>query len=57
MPVAAAALGTTLEVLRPGEATAMLLGALVTVAVTAALAGRIKRMAGSAPTSGQLPGR
>ena len=34
VPVAAAALGTQLDVLRPGEAPAILLGALVTIAVS-----------------------
>jgi Kef-type K+ transport system membrane component KefB len=45
VPVAAATLGTTLDVLRPGENTALLLGALVTVALTAALSGRLARVA------------
>lgn len=45
VPVAAAALGTSLNILNPGEATAMLLGALVTVAVTAMVAGRVRAIA------------
>ena len=45
VPVAAATLGTTLGVLRPGENTALLLSALVTVALTAALSGRLARVA------------
>jgi hypothetical protein len=41
VPVAAAALGTQLHLLRPGEDAALLLGALVTVAAAAA-AGSIR---------------
>ncbi|REF30563.1 cation:proton antiporter [Calidifontibacter indicus] len=44
VPVAAAALGTSLDLLRPGEATAMLLGAMVTVSVTAFVAPRVHRI-------------
>lgn len=47
VPVAAAALGTSLNVLRPGEPAALVLGALVTVAV-ATIAG------GSAVRQGQI---
>ncbi|WP_281358898.1 cation:proton antiporter [Flexivirga aerilata] len=46
VPVAAATLGATLGVLRPGENTDMLLGALVTIAATALVAGRVRRIAG-----------
>ncbi|MEO7069803.1 MAG: cation:proton antiporter [Nostocoides sp.] len=45
VPVAAATLGTTLGVLRPGENTALLLSALVTVAITAVLTGRVAKLA------------
>ena len=48
VPVAAATLGTTLGVLRAGENTALLLSALVTVALTALLTGRVGRLARSA---------
>lgn len=39
IPIAAATIGTQLNVLVPGEAAALLLGALVTIAVTAAASG------------------
>jgi Kef-type K+ transport system membrane component KefB len=42
VPVAAATLGTTLGVLLPGEATAMLLGALLTIATTALVAEHVR---------------
>jgi Kef-type K+ transport system membrane component KefB len=45
VPVAAATLGTTLGVLRPGENTALLLSAIVTVTVTAVLSGRVAGLA------------
>jgi Kef-type K+ transport system membrane component KefB len=51
VPVAAAALGTSLDLLRPGEATALLLGAMVTVAVTALVAPRVRRVAEQVPAS------
>ena len=44
VPVGAAALGTTMGVLEPGEATAMLLGALITIAVVAVLSDRLIRL-------------
>lgn len=44
VPVGAAALGTTMGVLEAGEATAMLLGALITIAVVAALSDRLIRL-------------
>jgi len=50
VPVAAAALGTSLNVLEPGEPAALVLGALVTVAV-ATIAG------GSAVRRGQISSR
>ncbi len=46
VPVGAAALGTTMGVLEPGEATAMLLGALITIGVVAVLSDRLIRMVG-----------
>lgn len=39
VPIAAATIGTQLKVLAPGEAAALLLGALVTIAVTAVASG------------------
>ncbi|EWT00967.1 Na+/H+ antiporter [Intrasporangium oryzae NRRL B-24470] len=45
VPTAAAALGTTLGLLRVGEATALLLGALVTITATAIVAGRVEALA------------
>ncbi|MDO5681221.1 MAG: cation:proton antiporter [Propionibacteriaceae bacterium] len=45
VPVAAAALGGQLGVLQPGEGTAFLLGALVTIAVTTVLSGRLAKLA------------
>ncbi len=44
VPVAAATLGGTLGLLGPGEAPALLLGALVTIASTALLAGRVRAL-------------
>ena len=43
-------LGTSLDLLRPGEATAMLLGAMVTVSVTAFVAPRVHRIAARSAT-------
>ena len=45
VPVAAATTGTHLGLLRPGEDTAMLLGALVTIVATAALSGPLAKVA------------
>ncbi len=45
VPVAAAALGTATGMLHPGEGTALLLGALVTVASTAVLVPRVRARA------------
>ena len=47
IPIAAATIGTQLRVLAPGEAAAMLLGALVTIAVTAVASGWAKPRAAS----------
>ncbi len=43
IPMGAAALGQTMGVLKPGEATALLLGALLTIAVVAAFSDRLLR--------------
>jgi len=51
VPVAAATLGRAQGVLAPGEDAALLVGALVTIAVSAALSGRVARIA----TSGADP--
>ncbi|TFD53758.1 cation:proton antiporter [Cryobacterium sp. Hh11] len=48
IPIAAATIGTHLHVLAPGEAAALLLGALVTIAVTAAASGWARPRAASA---------
>ncbi|TFD62298.1 cation:proton antiporter [Cryobacterium sp. Hh7] len=48
IPIAAATIGTQLHVLAPGEAAALLLGALVTIAVTAAASGWARPRAASA---------
>ncbi|MFT3833725.1 MAG: cation:proton antiporter [Micropruina sp.] len=55
VPVGAAALGTTTGVLRPGESTAMLLGALLTIGVVAVFSDRLIRAvtAPAAPASGR----
>ena len=45
VPVAAATLGSTLGLLSPGEGPALLLGALVTVAATALVSGRVRALA------------
>lgn len=45
VPVAAATLGNQLGLLHPGEGTALLLGALVTIGVTTALNGRLTTIA------------
>ncbi|RAV32906.1 cation:proton antiporter [Corynebacterium heidelbergense] len=45
VPVAAATTGTKLHLLAPGEATAILLGAIITIAVTTALSGRVSSLA------------
>lgn len=59
VPVAAATLGSTLHVLAPGENTAIVLGALVTVGITAALsraiAGVASRGAGTQGTAQPQP--
>ncbi|SEN55566.1 cation:proton antiporter [Cryobacterium luteum] len=48
IPIAAATIGTQLHVLAPGEAAALLLGALVTIAVTAVASGWARPRAVSA---------
>jgi hypothetical protein len=50
VPVAAATLGTQLKLLRPGESSALILGALVTIAV-AAVAGASAVKAGLVPVT------
>jgi hypothetical protein len=50
VPVAAATVGTQLGVLRPGEAAALMLGALVTIAVAVA-GGALAARAGLVTTS------
>jgi Kef-type K+ transport system membrane component KefB len=45
VPVAAATLGKTLGLMGPGEAPSLLLGALVTVAATALVSGRVRALA------------
>jgi Kef-type K+ transport system membrane component KefB len=45
VPVAAATLGKTLGVMSPGEAPALLLGALLTIAATAAVSRRVRVLA------------
>ena len=54
IPIAAATIGTKLQVLAPGEAAALLLGALLTIAVTAVASGWAKPRAASVsePTNG-----
>lgn len=52
VPVAAATLGTTHGTLAPGEDAALLIGALVTIAITTAMNGRVARLANPAPEAG-----
>lgn len=51
VPVAAATLGRSEGILAPGEDAALLLGALITIGVTAALSGRVAGLA----TAGAVP--
>lgn len=51
VPVGAAALGTTTGVLVDGEATAMLLGALITIGVVTALSERLIKLVGGDATA------
>ena len=51
VPVAAATLGVEQHVLAPGEPAALLLGALVTVVLTAVAAGRAARRWAAAPAA------
>jgi Kef-type K+ transport system membrane component KefB len=52
VPVAAAALGTQLRLLKPGEPSALILGALVTIGVAALAGSRLAAAAKSASTTG-----
>lgn len=54
VPVAAATLGSTLGLLGPAEAPALLLGALITIVATAVLAGRVKALAPTADADGPV---
>jgi hypothetical protein len=45
VPVAAVTLGKTLGLMGPGEAPSLLLGALVTIAATALVSGRVRALA------------
>ena len=56
VPVAAATVGTQLGLLGPGEAPALLLGALVTIAVAAAAARRLDEFRSAPDTSAPDPG-
>src|SRR6478735_295894 len=56
VPVAAVALGNTLGLMAPGEAPSLLLGALVTVAATALVSGRVRALAQAEETILQRPG-
>nr|WP_202888595.1 cation:proton antiporter [Kribbella solani] len=49
VPVAAATVGTTLHVLQPGEPSALILGALITIAISAAAGGIAVRHGLTAP--------
>lgn len=51
VPVAAVSLGSRRELLAPGEAAALLLGAIVTIAATAVLAPRVAAQAQAAPAA------
>src|SRR6478672_9517516 len=55
VPVAAATLGSTLGLLSPAEAPALLLGALITIVATAVLAGRVKALAPTAGADDPVP--
>lgn len=55
VPVAAATVGTQLGVLRPGEASALMLGALVTIGL-AVVGGGLAVRAGMTPAGTPLPG-
>ncbi len=55
VPVAAVTLGTQLQLLKPGEPAALILGALVTIAVATAAGGRLASSAMST-TGGPQPG-
>ena len=53
VPVGAAALGKTLGVLAPGEATAMLLGALITITLVTVLSGRVAALVSESVAPGR----
>lgn len=55
VPVGAATLGTQLHILQPGESTAMLLGAIVTIVAVAVLGGRMQAAVQAEPASGARP--
>ncbi len=53
VPVGAGALGKTLGVLAPGEATAMLLGALITITLVTVLSGRVAALVSESVAPGR----
>jgi hypothetical protein len=55
IPVAAATVGSQLHVLHPGEAAAIILGALVTIAIATAAGGLAVRAGLVAPPAGAPP--
>lgn len=57
VPVAAAAMGTQLHILAPGETSALLLGALITLFAATAASGRVDGMLGGQPTVTAQPDR
>ena len=56
VPVAAATVGRAQGILAPGEDTALLVGAVVTIAITAAMSAGVARAAGPATTGPAIPG-
>ena len=57
VPVAAATVGTQLHILRPGEASALILGALITVGAAAVSGGfAARKMARTSPPATSTPG-
>lgn len=56
VPVGAVTIGTSLGIFAPGERTALLLGALVTVAAVAAVSGPLRRAAGVGEDAGASAG-
>jgi hypothetical protein len=55
VPVAAAGIGTRLDLLLPGEAAALLLGALVCIAATALVGSRAAKLFVQPPPTSGLP--